>query len=248
VGGQKARSPGYYLIMAIAAEMRRLLPRPDPRIDPAEYGRCALSVAQGRRNSALGDQGRDAIRRARESARDIIKAIDTLEHQLRNAPSRLCTWFNPLNRGDMDPDRQAALRLGLAYPRSPLPDDDRDDVLPALWRLRMLCEVFDTHLPARDEVRYWCALDAWQLISAISDKLPANTAGSPFREIAGLLYVGADPARLVKWHAGVDTPDLRRVCTEIHQDPQLRGMFFPKDTAELLLRESRAKAHRARYG
>jgi hypothetical protein len=225
VSDRRARSAGYYLVEAIVAELRRLPPRPNPRPDQIGHGRAALYVAKGMRSRAVESMGRAAIQQARDGVRDILKTIETLERQLRDASPRLSAWLNPLNRRDIDPGRRAELEEKLAAnPAFPLPDD-RNAVLEQLDRLHWLCTTFDAQLPARDEVRYWCALDAWQLIGAFSDEMPANTAGSPFREIAGLLYVAADPDRLASWHAGTDTPDLRRACTEVHRDPRLRFPF-----------------------
>jgi hypothetical protein len=148
---------------------------------------------------------RDVIRQTRDAAREIVSTVDKLEQQLDRAP--------PMLRVANQPSEHLVL-LGMSAANEYVPARLRRE----LQCLRKACEEVTTGLPRTDMVKDWCAREACQLVFSVSRTIPTNTENSPFRAIAGLLYVGVDPARVAAWRAGADPPDLRRACIAAREE------------------------------
>jgi hypothetical protein len=146
----------------------------------------------------------DAVRRDRDAAQGIMKAIDILKNRLNSAPPELRSeWSN----FEADPDRPGTVR--------PVP------YRPEAWVLfremeivRAGCERFLSDAPSTvDLVKRQCAFHAWLLVWGVSGSKPVNAdANSPFRVIAGCLYEAAEPGRV----ADYGRPDLRRACRHVY--------------------------------
>lgn len=106
---------------------------------------------------------RDAIRKTRDDARDIIKSVDRLKEHL------LAKTFSP------------ELRMRLDVRRSRL--------LDALNEARDICQAADENQPQADQVKLWCAQIAIRLMLDFSLSRPAAGSGNTeYCRIASLLY------------------------------------------------------------
>jgi hypothetical protein len=186
------------LVAAIVAELGRVRHPRQMRGDPSHETlvRITIRSVQG---LVKNYYDRDAIRQARDAAREIVSTVDKLERQLDSAPPMLRVAI---------PASEHLVLLGAPAANEYVSDRLRRE----LGYLRRVCADAEARLPAADLVKDWCAKEAGLLVLSISRTIPTNTDNSPFREIAGLLYVAVDRARIAAWRAGGHPPDLRRAC------------------------------------
>lgn len=125
---------------------------------------------------------RNAIQKTRYDAREVIAAIDHLTGLL------LAQTISP----------ELRLRLGLDLPAP--------KVLGALNEVRALCHAADENQPGADQVKFWCASIALNLMLRFSQKRPsAGSVETPFCTIAGLLYQSVTG----------DEENLRSICQSV---------------------------------
>jgi hypothetical protein len=147
---------------------------------------------------------RDAIRKTRGDARDLIKLIDRLTKQLSAAT------LSPelrLRLGEHDRVIGSPADIG----NMPVPR-----LLHALKEIRDICQAADDNQPQTDEVKRWCALIAFRLVRTFSSDDPsAGSDKTAYCIIAGLLYESVTGKE----------ERLRGVCQSILEpyQPLLRG-------------------------
>lgn len=150
---------------------------------------------------------RNAIRKTRSDARDIIKSIDNLAGQL--------------SAKTLSPELR--LRLGDHSRVIGSPTDIVNMPLPlllnALQQVRDLCHAADVNQPDKDQVKHWCARIALRLVLDFSKDDPtAGSAKTSYCTIASLLYQG------VTEREGLE---LRRICQEILR-PYREAKLLPR--------------------
>jgi hypothetical protein len=130
---------------------------------------------------------RDAMHKAVDDARDLIKAIKKLQEKLRSAT------LSPY----------LVTRIELACPR----------LLDETERLRAECRhvesdaVSPCSLSRLNQLKYRSAFYAYELMLRYSKAAPSNgSSNAPFRVITGLLYSAIQPG---------DAPDLRHACAAV---------------------------------
>jgi hypothetical protein len=176
----------------ILIEVRRLLDGSDRKLLQA------FGIIRALRGASPEYFDRQAIRKTREDAREIIGALDHLEDLLRSAT--------------LGPELR--LRLGLDT-AGMIPEHAANApawrLMTALNEVRDLCQQGDINQPAADQVRIWCARIAYSLMDRFStEEATSGSADSPYRVLASLLY---------EVLTGEAERDLKRAC-----DQHLREM------------------------
>lgn len=147
-----------------------------------------------RLNAIKRRYSRDAVKRTRKSARDILKTLDRLQSQLNGAPSAL----------------KISLGLVELFPeKAQVKDPGRErkrEIRTLLDSLRRECQACLDKLPSDDRIKLECARSAYYLIFFYTKKSPTSSTNSPYRNITGLLY---------ECIAGAPDKDLKRHCEEI---------------------------------
>lgn len=153
----------------------------------------AVGIIRALRLTSPEHFDRKAIRKTREDAREITRALDHLDDLLRSATM----------------GAELRLRLGLDQPGL-LPkhagNAPAGRLMIALQEVRELCEHGGANQPSADQVRIWCARIAFTLLHLFSNKEPTSgSADSPYRALAGLLY---------EVLTGEQGRDLKRACDD----------------------------------
>lgn len=184
----------------ILAELRAALNGGDRQLVQLRVGgdqkfRQACAIIRTLRRASPEYFDREAIRKTRDEARDIVRFIDRLDRALR--PEALSP--------------ELRLRLALEVEARKSTNSPGQRLLASLSEVRELCQAGDDNQPSADQVRIWCARIAYSLMHRFSDE--PITSGSPdstYRAIAGLLY---------EVLTGERDRDLKRAC-----DEHLQGM------------------------
>jgi hypothetical protein len=137
---------------------------------------------------------REAIRKTRHDARDIIKTIDQL---IRLVAAKTLSPELQLRLG------QHTNVIGSQVDRAKMPIPR---LLDGLYEIRAVCDQADKKQPGADQIKLWCARTAIRLINSFSETRPsAGSANTPYCRIAGLFYQGTTkkPATL------------RRICQDV---------------------------------
>jgi hypothetical protein len=154
LGGQEWRDP---------EDFDELLPT-DPK--------AALRIQLTRLHTIKRRYERDAIKDVRKHARALIKTIDRLHQQIKDAPTLL-----KLSLGTFDLGHRFASHR------------KRKQAIDAfLDELRRQCEARLSNLPRSDRIKLECARSANYLICYYTMGKPTSSENSPFRDITGLLY------------------------------------------------------------
>jgi hypothetical protein len=138
--------------------------------------------------------GREAIRKTRADAREIMKAIDQLKSKL--------------SAKTLSPELR--IRLGLHTSLIGSPSDLANMPVPRLLggmeEVRGICQTANNNQPAADQVKLWCVRIALRLVLDYSIKRPSvGSSNSAFCVVAGLLYQSATGSKR----------QLRRICQEV---------------------------------
>jgi hypothetical protein len=147
-----------------------------------------------RNNTVPNFFGRDAIRKTRDDARDILKSIDQLKEQL--------------SAKTLSPELR--LRLGLDIPLTGDPSEITNMPVPrlleALRIMRDLCQAAADNQPDADQVKLWCVRTALRLVLRFAKNRPsAGSDQTAYCIIAGLLYQGLTGKE----------QHLRRICQDV---------------------------------
>jgi hypothetical protein len=149
----------------------------DPQPEAAISGAVRAEILRFRTTAVPHFFHRDAIKKTRDDARAIIKAIDNLtEH---------------LSALTMSPELR--VRLGQHDRLIGSPSDIANMPVPrlieALLEVRGICQSADENQPQADQVKKWCAMIAIRLVLRFSTKKPnAGSDQSAYCTIAGYLY------------------------------------------------------------
>jgi hypothetical protein len=152
----------------------------DPNPEAAISGAVRAEVQRFRTMAVPHFFHRDAIKKTREDARAIMKAIDSLTEILS------ASTISP----------ELRLRLGQHDRLIGSPSDIAGMPVPrllgALVDVRGICQSADENQPQADQVKKWCAMIAIRLILRYSTSRPnAGSDQSAYCTIAGLLYESA---------------------------------------------------------
>jgi hypothetical protein len=142
---------------------------------------------------------REAIRKTRNDAREIIKSIDKLTQRLTAktlSPSLQMHISIVEQPGPPDPTGPLADLAGNPAPR----------LLDALKKVRKVCKAADKTQPLADQVKASCASLAWRYVMQFSLERPtAGSEDTKYCRIAGLLYESVSG----KEHS------LRHICQDV---------------------------------
>jgi hypothetical protein len=148
--------------------------------------------------------GREAIRKTRDDARAIIKAVNHLTGLME---AKTLAPALRLRLGDHDKLRGTPADIA----NMPVPR-----LLDALQEVRDVCQAADENQPQADQVKHWCARIALRLMLRFSEDDPtAGSARSPYCMISSVLY------QVVTGKEGLE---LRRICQDVlkpYHDAQL---------------------------
>jgi hypothetical protein len=138
--------------------------------------------------------GREAIRKTRADAREIIKSIDHLKSKL--------------SAKTLSPELR--LRLGLHTSLIGSPCDIANmpvqRLLGGIEEVRAICQAANDNQPGADQVKLWCVRIALRLVLRHSIERPsAGSSNSAFCMIAGLLYQSVTGKK----------QQMRRICQEV---------------------------------
>jgi hypothetical protein len=166
----------------------------------AQILRAVQKEISSLRTTAVPDFfGREAIRKTRADAREIITSIDRLKTKLSGKT--------------LSPELR--LRLGLHTSLIGSPSDIANmpvhRILGGMEEVRAICQAADDNQPAADQVKLWCVRIALRLVLRHSIERPsAGSSNSAFCTVAGLLYQSTTgKAR-----------QMRRICQEVLQPYQ----------------------------
>lgn len=128
--------------------------------------------------------GRDAVKRTRKAARDMLGTLDRLQWHTKHAPSAL----------------KISLGLVPSWPKGH-PCYRENEIQAFISVMRAQCDACLGKLPRSDRVKLDCARSAYHLLSVYTKHAPTSSVGSPFRMITGLLFeaVTGSPDRDLKW-------------------------------------------------